>query len=212
MIDQLICVQFDESALPELRDFSCGDEPYETEIAEWIKNSGPGCVLDDIRNGNVEEVFLFVKRPKTIVGYGALATEEWELHFAGAPPRNVRINVLAMVGMRKEFHGKPEEAKADERYSSQIMDALIAEAKKKPDRFAAIGLFVHPKNKAKKLYERYNFIKLKYKNWHNKVLGVDYEGMVLNLGSVEIDPGERGTPPENDPAGDRTGRGKRGRH
>ncbi len=65
---------FTPDLLPEVQDFDCGDEPWEQEVAAWIKGS-PGGVLDDLQRGC--EVWLYVTEEEGLVGFGSLARSSW---------------------------------------------------------------------------------------------------------------------------------------
>lgn len=55
---------------PAVRSFSCGSEPWEREVAAWIKGE-PGGVLDDVQRGC--EVWLYITDEDGLVGYGSLS-------------------------------------------------------------------------------------------------------------------------------------------
>ena len=79
MIRRLRCVLFDEEQhLPKLQNSGCGAEDYEREIADWIKNRGRDCVLDDLRATPDLRVWVYIL-DDIIVGYGSMQSTKWNL-------------------------------------------------------------------------------------------------------------------------------------
>jgi len=189
MIRRLCCVPFDEEQhLPELQDFDCGAEAYQVEISEWIKNSGPNCVLDDLKKWSDLRVWVYTL-DDTIVGFGSLGLSKWDLREIGAGKTKIPVKLIPDVGIRREFQGKPTEATNKfDRYSSQILDDLIFKAKSREQRVRWLGLFVHPDNRgAIKLYERHDFKLLKKVSYSHKDFNMTYPAMLLDLDYVDLE-------------------------
>jgi ribosomal protein S18 acetylase RimI-like enzyme len=115
-----------------------------------------------------------------LVGFASLGTtKKWPW------PEDIRPHVVAhhivACGITIEFQGKPP-GPPDERYSTQILDDLIAESRKNTDSSISpvLTLFVHPENSgAIKLYERVGF--QFYEHTYTDKKGVVYRGMALRL-------------------------------
>ncbi len=87
-----------------------------------------------------------------------------------------------MVGLEQRYRRKPE-GPTDERYSSQIIDDLIEEARNANDPAVApvLTLFVDPANAAAiKLYRRSGFSLYEH-SYFDKISGIVYQGMLLTL-------------------------------
>jgi hypothetical protein len=182
MVPRLTCIPFDARHLPKLQDFDCGTEDYEREVAHWIKNAGPDCVLNEMAKYPNLRVWLYVLLESLdIVGFGSLGQMRWDLSELKEDRR--LVSIIPNMGIRGEFHHKPVEAvdKFD-RFSSQIISDLIAKAKDGENHPDLLGLYVHPENLgAIKLYERHGFVRMKKVKWKNPDTGVYYPGMLRRL-------------------------------
>jgi hypothetical protein len=178
---QLTGRKYSHSDKGQFASFDCGPRDYEREISDWIKDEYPDCVTDDLAAGKVDSVHIYElgkKGSSKIIGYGALATDRWLLDLGS--PAILLINMIAMLGLDKDYHGMPAGVPPEERYSTAILHDLIAKAKKRTDRFPAIGLYVHPQNaKAKSVYERNGFMIAPGIEWYNERLNANYAGMIL---------------------------------
>jgi ribosomal protein S18 acetylase RimI-like enzyme len=75
-----------------------------------------------------------------------------------------------------------------DRFSSQILDDLIARAKLNEANERWMGLFVHPNNLAAiRLYERHAFKLLKKVRFNHKEFETYYPAMLLDLETVQVD-------------------------
>ena len=172
MPDFLTFVVFTPDLLDEVRDFDYGDEPYQQDLAEWMRNEA----LPLMEIGT--KVWLYVNRAGETVGYGSLGVTRWQ--YPDATSRRTELVIVPAVALRKEFWGKPEGAQ-DERYSSQIMRHLIDEARDWPGALPALGLFVHPDNQAAiKLYERFGFRAFS-RTFTDTTTGVIYRSFVRHI-------------------------------
>ena len=159
MSESLTRHTFSANDLPDVQDFHCGDEPYEKEVAEWLKGpavEGVDSAINSIVHPDKPSRVWLYKIGKKIVGFGSLAKSEWRW-----PGKNndgfVPLSVIIWIGVQKEFWGKPEGPK-DERYSAQILDDLLAEAEAEAKTHSVLGLFVHKDNKrAIKFYKDSGF-------------------------------------------------------
>ena len=106
-------IPFTEELLSAVADFECGSEPYEAEVADWIKNKGPGCVLDAMKKYGTH-VWLYINEENDVVGFGSLGKTRWNWPDPTNP--RVSVNLMPMVGIRSKYHGKPE-GLSEERYS-----------------------------------------------------------------------------------------------
>lgn len=89
----------------------------------------------------------------------------------------VPVNVIPNVAIQKKFWGKPD---ADPpKYSTQILEHLIYEARKHTERYPLLGLYVDPRNvRAIQAYTKCGFIR-----FHNTYRDedVEYISMILKL-------------------------------
>jgi ribosomal protein S18 acetylase RimI-like enzyme len=149
MPDLLQPVAFAPELLDEVRDFDCGDEPYQKELPAWLLQDA----IPALARGT--KVWLYANQANEVVGYGSLGLTRWKYPDAGSPKTGLVI--IPAVAVRRAFWGKPE-GPPEDRYSSQIMRHLLAEALAWPGSLPALGLLVHPDNQAAiKLYERLGF-------------------------------------------------------
>ncbi len=166
---------FSEQLLPLVQDFDCGDEPWEREVADWIKAPlGAHGALDEMDAGLRScRVWLYAEQPNEVVGFGSLGPSRW-------PSPIGPINLIPNVGMRRQYHGQPgPPAPIEERFSMQIMRDLIDEAHKL-GQSPLLALYVHPQNaKAIRLYTRLGFRNYS-KTWTDPQSGVVYQGMILD--------------------------------
>lgn len=144
--------------------FHCGDTAWARASSEWIKGSE---VFDSIEK-NRTKVWVFRNSSDEIVGFGSLNATGWKRWPPPDGPRS-RLLYIPQLGMDSRFHGKPEDA--EWRYSKQIMDHLIFEARelaieirdsKPPSKHVDLLLLhVHKDNiVAQKVYERFEFQRL----------------------------------------------------
>jgi hypothetical protein len=76
MPDRLEKRVYSEELAELVRDFYCGDHPWESEVAEWI--STPETVLDAMRDPRRPcEVWLYFNQAGAAVGYGTLGKSRW---------------------------------------------------------------------------------------------------------------------------------------
>ena len=180
MADHLRKIPFGEELLKAVTDFDCGDEEWESPLAAWIE------AAPSVENGALHEmrkrkgklsVWLHVNGAGELVGYSALGASNWEWPTADDP--RVPISVIPNVAIQKRFWGCP---KGDPpRYSTQILDHLVFEARKHEDRHPLLGLFVHPMNgRAIKAYKVAHFEEYFRTYWDDEE-GVEYIIMLLKL-------------------------------
>jgi GNAT superfamily N-acetyltransferase len=149
MPDLLRFVRFTPDLLGEVRDFDYGDEPYQRELADWMRNDA----VQALERGT--KIWLYVNQAVEIVGYGSLGVTRWK--YPEPTSRRTELVIVPAVALRKAFWGKPD-GPPEDRYSSQIMRHLLDEAGDWPGQLPAVALFVHPDNLAAiKLYERFGF-------------------------------------------------------
>ena len=174
---------FTQSDLADVQKFDCGVNPYEVEVAEWIKGDGsPGvdCALTSMGDPqNPSRVWLYNSGDGRLLGYGALAQRKWR--WKGKNDPHIPVTVIIWVGLDAAFQGKPEGAK-EERYCVKIMDDLISEANRDCGTHPILGLLVHKDNaKAISLYKWYNFDDGLVPTLHPVTKEVEYLRMFLIL-------------------------------
>jgi len=130
--------------------FSCGEDPWEEAISEWI--TGEGVVHSMVERGT--RVWLyFIQDTDELVGYGSLGRtrRRWP------PPDGefINLSMIPMMGIQTIHQGEPRDDPP--KFSHQILGDLIYRARY--DGNPLLVLYVHNKNeKAKRLYERFHFV------------------------------------------------------
>jgi ribosomal protein S18 acetylase RimI-like enzyme len=176
--------------LPEVQDFCCGPNPWEQEVAVWIKSrTGDNSVLEDVNRYGLE-VWLYRTEAGDLVGYSSLGTNTWSLPMPDGPKH--LINYLPFLGVHQNFQGEPKDAPRDDKYAYQILDDLIEYAAARTATHPAlqpyIGLSVDGRNRrAIQFYLNRGFADTKSPR-KDKKSGVVYERMVLNISSLVTSP------------------------
>ncbi len=179
MLDPLIAVPFSAELLELVRDFSCGEESYERELADWIRQEAQTALE---RGG---KVWLYATARKELVGFGSIALTRW--HYPEPKSKRVSLAVIPAVAIQIPFRGKPDGPR-EERYSSQILDHLIAQAAQLPTDVPLLSLYVHPDNQgAINLYSRFGFSFFPH-DYADKATGVTYRAMIRPLAKPAGEP------------------------
>jgi GNAT superfamily N-acetyltransferase len=174
MADTIKHVPFTPDLLDLVKDFDCGSEPYQMELADWIRNDA----LQAVEGGTL--VWLYITQTGDVVGYGSLGESNWRYPDYQAKKRS-KVLIIPAVALDKAYHGKPEGADRDARFSSQVMRHLIAEAQRWPTPMPALCLFVHPDNEgAIKLYTRFDFQPYPH-TYRDREKNVTYQGYARPL-------------------------------
>ncbi|MGO8745394.1 MAG: GNAT family N-acetyltransferase [Thermoguttaceae bacterium] len=146
---------FSASLLPDVQDFSCGDDPWQAEVAQWLKGESDDNALQRMAHGT--EVWLYRNAQRDVVGYGSLGKTEWRW----PPPNGPReiVSIIPYFGVQTRFQGEPRGGPRDERFGYQIMRDLLAKALRHGTRI--LGLFVDADNgRAVRFYEHVGFVTL----------------------------------------------------
>jgi RimJ/RimL family protein N-acetyltransferase len=168
----LVAIEFRKDHLDLFRDFDCGQEPYERELAEWIRQEST------IALSQGTKVWIYATSDKAIIGYGSLGVTRW--NYPSPSAKRIALAIIPSLAIHRQYWGKPEGPR-EKRYSSQILDHLITEASFLPLKVPMLGLFVHPENlRAIKAYERANFRQFSQTSV-DKVTGVTYCSMIRPL-------------------------------
>ena len=153
----------------DVQNFSCGVDPWQVEVAQWIKAESQDNALNRMTEGT--EVWLYRNAAGEVVGYGSLGKTEWRW-----PPPTGSWEVVSIIpyfGVQTRFQGEPRGAPRNERFAYQIVRDLVVKAIRHGTRI--LGLFVDGDNKrAIKFYEQAGFIAL-------PAGGKKYLGMYLYL-------------------------------
>jgi ribosomal protein S18 acetylase RimI-like enzyme len=177
MASNLVRIPFTEELLPKVQAFNCGDQPWEREVSEWIKAPrGAGGAIDEL--DRAAQVWLYLSGDGELVGFGSLAqaTQRWP----GAKDPPIAASVIPMLGVDARFWGQPP-GPPEDRYSTRILDDLIAAAQTHEDERPILVLYVHVDNpRAIRYYERAGFAEL-HKLYTDKATGRQYKRMVLVL-------------------------------
>ena len=154
---------------PLLRDFNCGDEPFEQELARWIQQEAEEAL------GRGTCVWLYVTDSKEIIGYGSLAMTRW--HYPESAKKRATLAIIPPVAIQKQFWGKPDGPRKIVTHRRFSITFLWKQRSLRID-IPILGLFVHPENKrAIKAYERAGFT-LFSKTYHDKATGITYLSMI----------------------------------
>lgn len=173
MSEVLTPVVFSPELADSVRDFDCGDEPFQSELADSLRGESH----DAMRRG--VKVWLYVNPAAEVVGFGALGATRWP--YPGASDKKVALAVIPAVAIQRRFWGRPEGVEPGARFSSQILRQLIFHAVDWPGKPPALGLFVHPDNHAaRKLYERFQFVP-HHRTYTDPATGITYSSYVLAL-------------------------------
>lgn len=177
MTSNLQKVPFTQELLPLVQDFECGDQVYEVEVSDWIKNKGPGCVIDAMERWGTQ-VWLYVNEQTELVGFGSLGKTKW--YWPAPSDKRVTVNLTPSLGIRSCFKGQPS-GPPEGRYSTPIILDLIAAGRGITGVNPVLGLFVHPENEAAmRLYKRVGFAHFHQRSKGDDP-GVEYIGMILRL-------------------------------
>lgn len=154
MVEALKKVPFKPADIALFQDFRCGDEPWEQEVARWIKNDMDDGVLSALQEGC--EVWVYYVGAGDIVGFGSLDQAAWG--WPKSSSKRVPINLIPWLGIDQRFWGHPLDAGREDRYSRQLLKDLIAEASTHSDRHPVLGLCVDHRNvRAINLYKQERF-------------------------------------------------------
>ena len=143
--------------LPEVQAFDCGDDPWDLEVAEWIKSpSGDNSVLEDMKQFGTE-VWLHRDEDGQLVGYSSLGQTKYT--WPVGTKKKETVNVIPFIGVQKEFQGEPKDAEdRNDKYAYQILDELLSYAAGIRNRFPLIALSVDVRNtRAIKFYRHRGF-------------------------------------------------------
>jgi GNAT superfamily N-acetyltransferase len=171
-------IPFAEDLLPAVQTFVCGNQPWELPLAVWIK-AGPdvetGALFEMRKRRGKLQVWLHVNDKNELVAYSSLGESNWRW----PTPRDLRIplSIIPNVAIQKQFQGQPADLP---RYSSQILEHLIFEARQHTNRQPLLGLYVDPRNAAAiKVYQRTGFVDFRDRTDPDD--GITYKGMILKL-------------------------------
>ncbi len=155
MAQDLSLQSFCADLLVDVHDFSCGDEPWQVEVAQWIKGESADNALTRIAQGT--EVWLYRNAGGDVVGYGSLGKTEW----SWPPPKGPKqiVSVIPYFGVQTQFQGEPKKSPRSGRFAYQILMDFVGKAA--AHETSVLGLFVDEDNKrAIKFYELAGFMSL----------------------------------------------------
>ncbi len=185
----------DEELLNRVREvgFDCREDrsrppqPWEADVNDWL------LAAPETRDGALYrtrrkecKAWLFFDEQVNLVGYGSLGYSKWPdpgiLDPTLSDLPKVRISLIPSVGIQTPFQGQPKGVPPEQKYSSQIINHLISEARRKmTERQPYLALYVHPQNsRAIKLYERMNFRHFR-QTYTDSESGTTYLSMIMKL-------------------------------
>jgi hypothetical protein len=159
---------------------------WENEVNSWL-SADPATregALYRIRKKDCK-VWLYFNATTELVGYGSLGKSKWPDPGMNPPIRDlpaVPISLIPSVGIQTPFQSGPAGAAYEDKYSTQILNHLVIEARRKlGERQPYLGLYVHPDNRrAIRCYQRYGFTDFPHPYPHQDA-GVTYLNMILLL-------------------------------
>jgi hypothetical protein len=170
---------------------------WEQEVNLWL-SADPAMregALYRIRKKDCK-VWLYFNQATELIGYGSLGKAKWPDPGMNPPIPDlpmVPISLIPSVGIQTPYHGGPAGAAYADKYSTQILNHLVFEARKKlGERQPFLGLYVHPQNhRAIACYRRYGFIDFPHPYSHPDA-GVEYPSMILLLSNWDAPGHPRG--------------------
>jgi GNAT superfamily N-acetyltransferase len=182
---------FTKANLPDVQDFYCGDEPYEMEVANWLKGSdedGVDSALNSINHPERPSQVWLYKLGEKLVGFGSLAKTDWRWPGTNNDPK-LPLSIIIWIGVQKDYWGQPPGPK-EEWFSTQILDDLVAEAQQHAKTHPVLGLFVHKDNtRAIRFYKESGFSdqlvqRVAKTGLYKMFIVLDDEALVAALGSA----------------------------
>lgn len=129
MADSLTKHPFTADDWADVQAFDCGDEPFEQEVADWLRGPAePGVesALNSIADETRQSRVWLYKLGDKLVGFGALAKTESRWPGENKDPR-LPLSIIIWVGIQKGYRGQPPGPR-EGRFAAQILDDLVAEA------------------------------------------------------------------------------------
>jgi hypothetical protein len=158
--------RFDASLLHRVLDFECGDDPWQRDVADYIKTPlGFAGAAQAVEEGQAD-AWLYETDAGEVIGYATLVQANWYIRHPNEPRfRQHLTQVLACVGVRSHFWGVPEGTSHRDCYAWQIADDVMAMAKNNlnvnPILYPGVGAQVLPENgRALAFLQRYGFVVL----------------------------------------------------
>jgi ribosomal protein S18 acetylase RimI-like enzyme len=135
----LATLPFDETKLPLVQDFKCGDDTWAKHSAEWIKSNA----IKSIRRFRTNRVWLYLDTQQNVVGFGSLGETTWPWPLPDGP--RTSLAYIPQMAVHSDFQKQPVGV-GETKYCKQILRDLIAKAMLLgPDKLV---LHVHPDNPA----------------------------------------------------------------
>ena len=149
MPEPLVKLDFNDALLlrPEVQAFDCGTEPWEREIADWLKAPpGENGAIDDLARGN--RVWLYATANKELIGIGSIG--ETQLRWPDLKSPKCPVSIIPMLGVAKQHQRRG--------FGKAILSDLIAVASKSVVDRPLLILFVNEQNPAIRLYVAEEFV------------------------------------------------------
>jgi len=175
---ELVRIPFTEVLLPKVQGFDSGDEIWQTEVSDWIKapREGNGAI-NDIVNGGLS-VWIYATAQGEVVGFGSLG--EGMQRWPKSKDPEIPASIIPYMAVDRKFWGQPPGPK-DNRYATQIVRNLVAEAQLFKENRTILNLLVYEGNAAAiKLYE-YLGLKEYHKPRKDQSNGLLYKRMAVAL-------------------------------
>jgi hypothetical protein len=148
--------QFSRESLPLVQSFECGDEPWASDVSDWIKAEVDGAA--DLVDQGTCTVWLYYTDDEELFGYASLGISFHEWNVPGFS--RSKIPIIPFFGVQSEFQGKPESADHLDRYAARMMRDVVAQAiQLEHAELPLLGLLCdHRNSKAIGFYERMSYV------------------------------------------------------
>jgi ribosomal protein S18 acetylase RimI-like enzyme len=152
-------------------------DSWEVEVFQWIAApAGADGALDSPELG--KRIWLY-EDDGEVVGFAALGRTKW-IYPTDSSPKVPHLHIIN-VGVDSRYRSRPEGPRED-RYSWQILNDLVAEARATANMHRILTLYVHPANLAAiAFYSAYGFEFLPHQVYLDETNGVQYRGMVAKF-------------------------------
>lgn len=150
--DILVFKKLNKKEAFELSRANFGEADYQKELNKFLEEES-----EEFLDKGHGDIWGYYNQDGALVGFGAICLGHWKIEGG----HKKEIVLLYAIAMKLEFQGKPKIEEKSCKYSNQIMNHLISDAKLRNGENNIVGLLVHPDNgAAMSLYKRFEFQEL----------------------------------------------------